>query len=86
MTPEELAQCESSQRQHNERMAHQDRMFTLVQIAEYSLFAQLKPKLVQDGNQWCVLYGEDLQSGIAGFGDTPYKAVMDWTKQWDKKL
>ena len=67
-------------------MAHQDRMFTLNETAEYNLFSILKPKLVQDGNQWCVLYGEDLQSGIAGFGDTPYKAVMDWTKQWDKKL
>lgn len=28
-----------------------------------------------DGNQWCVLAGEDLQRGIAAFGDTPEKAI-----------
>lgn len=31
--------------------------------------------LQQDGNQWCVLSGEDLQVGIAGFGKTPLVAV-----------
>lgn len=29
-----------------------------------------------DGNYWCVSLGDDLQVGIAGFGDTPYKAIM----------
>jgi hypothetical protein len=28
-----------------------------------------------DGDQWCVLMGEDLQVGIAGFGETPAKAM-----------
>ena len=28
-----------------------------------------------DGDKWCVLYGKDLQTGIAGFGDTPVKAM-----------
>ena len=27
-----------------------------------------RPKLTQDGNQWCALYGDNLQDGIAGFG------------------
>lgn len=29
----------------------------------------------KDGDQWCVLWGKDLQNGIAGFGDTPVKAM-----------
>ena len=29
----------------------------------------------KDGNQWCILYGDNLQVGIAGFGDTPIKAM-----------
>ncbi len=40
-----------------------------------------RPKLFVDGNQWCALYGED-HSGVAGFGDTPKDAMMDFDKQW----
>ena len=86
MTQEELSQIESSQRQHYETMLFQDRQFTVVQKAEYALFEQLKPKLHQDGNQWCVLYGDDIQIGIVGFGDTPYLAILDWNSQWSKKI
>ena len=59
-------------------------MNVIVEQEEYNLFAMLKPKLTKDGNQWCVLYGDDLQVGIAGFGDTPYKAILDWNAQWHK--
>jgi hypothetical protein len=33
-----------------------------------------KPSLMADGNMWCVLLGENLQVGVAGFGETPSKA------------
>lgn len=29
-----------------------------------------------DGSQWCALVGENLQEGIAGFGDTPLDAFI----------
>lgn len=29
----------------------------------------------KDGDKWCVLLGEDIQSGICGFGNTPEKAI-----------
>ena len=32
----------------------------------------------KDGDQWCVLLGDNLQSGIAGFGKTPEKAIFDF--------
>lgn len=43
-----------------------------------SPFVQLKPKLFPDGNQWCALYGDNIQEGLCGFGDTPAKAVVDF--------
>jgi hypothetical protein len=52
---------------------------------DYKLFSMLKPLLIKDGNQWCCLYGENLQVGIAGFGDTPYKAIIDWNCAWERK-
>lgn len=33
-------------------------------------------KPYRDGNQWCFLYGEDIQSGICGFGDTIEEAAQ----------
>lgn len=37
-----------------------------------------KPRLFIDGNQWCALYGDNIQEGIAGFGDTPADALVDF--------
>lgn len=45
-----------------------------------------KPKLSRDGNQWCALFGNDLQSGVAGFGDSPADAMWDFDQQWNTKL
>ena len=45
-----------------------------------------KPKLSIDGNQWCALYGENLQDGVAGFGDTPAKATLAFDRAWETPL
>lgn len=34
-----------------------------------------RPTLFIDGSAWCALLGEDIVSGIAGFGDTPDAAM-----------
>lgn len=31
-----------------------------------------------DGNKWCVLWGKDLQEGVAAFGDTPISAIRQF--------
>ena len=62
----------------------QSKLSAAVEVEEYNLFALLKPSLTKDGNQWCVLYGDNIQSGISGFGDTPYKAILDFNKEWNK--
>ncbi|MEE3504879.1 hypothetical protein QN399_01135 [Pseudomonas sp. 10C3] len=44
------------------------------------------PALSVDGNQYCALFGADLQSGVAGFGDTPEAAMADFDKAWRAPL
>lgn len=36
----------------------------------------LKP--FRDGNQWCLLWGDNIQTGVCGFGDTPVNAIYDF--------
>jgi hypothetical protein len=45
-----------------------------------------RPKLSIDGDQWCALYGDNLQEGVAGFGNSPAEAMYDFDKEWFKKL
>jgi hypothetical protein len=45
-----------------------------------------KPKLSIDGNQWCALYGENIQEGVVGFGVSPEKAYEEFDKEWTKSL
>jgi hypothetical protein len=34
-------------------------------------------RLTKDGNMWCALIGDDLQTGIAGFADNPIQALLE---------
>lgn len=43
---------------------------------------RMRPRIYPDGNQWCALYGENLQDGVAGFGNTPADACIDFDKNW----
>jgi hypothetical protein len=57
-------------------------------VAEYLTepAAIYRPALAVDGNQWCALYGKDLQAGIAGFGDSPEAAMWDFNRNWRTSL
>ena len=46
----------------------------------------LRPKISIDGNQYCVLYGDNLQEGIAGFGDTLYLAILNFNKNFHEPI
>ena len=82
----DFAQIESSQRQHHEMQLHHERISVAVEEGILCRFRLLVPKIYRDGNQWCVLYGDNLQVGIAGFGDSPRAAIMDWNAQWDTPI
>lgn len=45
-----------------------------------------RPHLSIDGDQWCALYGENLQDGVAGFGSSPYEAMLNFDENWYRKL
>lgn len=45
-----------------------------------------KPKLSLDGNEYCFLYGDNLQDGVCGFGKSPELARIDFDKNWYKEL
>lgn len=41
-----------------------------------------RPRVSLDGNQWCALYGENLQEGVAGFGSSPEAACCAFDNAW----
>jgi hypothetical protein len=84
MTEQELAIVQRYN--HDKDYTHQSEMNALIEAEEMNLVSILKPKIFIDGNKWCVLYGENIQDGICGFGDTPRKAVYDFNKAWDVSL
>lgn len=45
-----------------------------------------RPKLSIEGDQYCALYGENLQDGVAGFGDSPELAYAAFDKAWVSPL
>lgn len=45
-----------------------------------------RPRLFVDGNQWCALYGGNLQDGVCGFGDSPDKAMRAFDLAWGTAL
>ena len=45
-----------------------------------------RPALFIDGDQWCALYGDDIQMGVTGFGDSPALAMWDFDFNWVKKI
>jgi len=50
-----------------------------------SIIAALGLKPFTDGDMYCFLWGDDLQNGIAGFGETVDLAVLDFNKNYFKK-
>ncbi len=41
-----------------------------------------RPRLYPDGDQWCALYGDSVQEGVAGFGGSPQEAMEAFDKAW----
>ena len=41
------------------------------------------PRLFVDGNKYCALFGDNLQDGCGGFGNTPDEAMRDFDKNWE---
>lgn len=53
-----------------------------VELEKLRPFYMLRPSVFIDGNQWCALYGANLQDGVAGFGNTPSDAARQFDIEW----
>lgn len=53
-----------------------------VELQRLRPFMLLRPKVFPDESKWCALYGDNLQDGVAGYGDTPDKAALDFDVHW----
>ena len=66
---------------------HQERVLTQT-IAQDAERERLRPCFIYaplltiDGDQWCAMYGNNLQDGVAGFGSSPAAAMLDFDKHW----
>lgn len=59
----------------------------VLQFAEHAKPSSVfRPHLSIDGDQWCALYGDNLQDGVAGFGDSPAAAMSDFDRAWHANL
>lgn len=67
-------------------LVHQSKMNAAITAEEFAIVASIKPRLFRDDNQWCMLWGENLRDGVAGFGDSPILAMYDFNKSWSKKI
>lgn len=83
-TEEQYYYNKSSQDRIYGDLQHEATMAVIVADQEFSIMRNVGARIFKDGNAWCCLYGENLQVGIAGFGDTPYKAVLDFNKAFHK--
>jgi hypothetical protein len=69
-----------------ETLTMQSRHNAAVEAEEMNLVAILRPRVFIDGNQWCVMYGENIQDGVCGFGDSPARAASAFNKAWHQSL
>ncbi len=46
----------------------------------------MRPAIFPDGDAWCALYGENIQEGVVGFGDTPAAAAADFDLAWAQQI
>ena len=57
-----------------------------IEIAMTTPSVLMRPRIGMDGPKWWALYGDNLQDGVAGFGDSPAEAMADFDKNWYAKL
>ena len=55
------------------------------EVLRPSVKYQQSLKISLDGNMYCVLLGENLMDGVAGFGETMFKAMNDFDTNFDNK-
>ena len=45
-----------------------------------------RPRIGIDGSQWLAIYGENIQDGVCGCGDSPDAAMRNFDRAWSARL
>lgn len=69
---------------HHQSLQHQEALNYWISKNDLILVETFNLKPFKDGNQWCVLLGNNIQEGITGFGDTPLKAIRDFNSSFNQ--
>lgn len=72
-----------NQLSNNAVILHQEQLNVIVQEQELGYVKAFGLKPFKDGNQWCYLLGDNIQEGVCGFGETPYKAMLAFNKAFN---
>lgn len=67
---------------HHQYIEHQEKLNLLIAEQEMVYMKTFNLCPYKDGDQWCVLLGKNIQDGIAGFGETPIKAIYEFNKNF----
>lgn len=54
----------------------------ITELARRAPHVLMRPTVMPDGDMWCALYGANLMEGVAGFGETPEKAMEAFDAAW----
>jgi len=77
---QDYEQMESSQRQHNEMLFHNERMCNEGERHAISLLMTLGLSPFKIGGKWGFLWGHSKSRSFAGYGDTVMEACFDFYK------
>lgn len=69
---------------HYQLLQHQEALNYWISKNDLILVKTFNLKPFKDGNQWCVLLGNNIQEGIVGFGDTPLKAITNFNSSFNQ--
>ena len=64
--------------EHDSRAISDTEIRRIENLERLDLISRINPKLSKDGDKFCYLLGDNLQEGIAGFGNTVYDAMVDF--------
>jgi hypothetical protein len=68
-----------------EQQIYEETLRKVEEERRLQLIEKLKPAFGKDGNQFYFLLGENLQEGIAGFGDTVADAVSNFFHNYNNE-
>jgi hypothetical protein len=77
MKQDDYVRSELSQQTHDNYIKNYEEICATGERKILVFIGELKPKFSKDGDMYCYLLGDNLQEGIAGFGEIPWKAALD---------